>query len=557
MKDAVKPHHPARHPWLPLTVLLVTIAWWFETATDLWYATLSQMVIGIIAGTLISAWYLSLGGSKLSFRACTLGSIWCAVFLLLAVFKPIYNGDVGIVGWRTRFAASHDESLIQETQHDVATDLQSTPRDYPRFLGNGYWPEVANVELNHDWQTHPPQLIWRREIGAGWSSFAVVGNYAFTQEQRGNQELVSCYRLVDGTIVWMHADPVRFDPSDIPGGVGGAGPRATPTVFDGRVFTQGATGIVNCLDARSGTTIWSHDTIAETGASLLEWGKSGSPLIVDDKVIISVGAPKDEELRQHFDSSLVAYDMQTGHLCWHNGNRTADYASPLAATICNERQIIVVNEGCVSAHRIPDGEVLWDHPWSKVGDTQDSAVQPIPLPGDRLFLCKGYGIGASIWQIRRNQDGQYAVEPQWNPSIIPVMKSKFSSVVVRDGYIYGLDDVLLECVDLQDGKVMWKARRRPAFGHGQIILVGDSLLVVSESGELARVEATPTGYHEIDSIHALDSDEPTWSNPAFSAPYLLVRNAREAACYRLSLTNDSESNETKTAGRAEQARFTQ
>ena len=493
MTSIVKSLLRARHRWLPLTVLLVTVAWWYESATDLWYATLSQMVVGVIAGTSISAWYLWLGGSKLRVRAFALGSIWSVALLLLVVFKPIYNGDVGIVGWRMRFAANHDESLIQEKQHAVATDLQPTKRDYPRFLGNGYWPEVANVELSHDWQTHPPQLIWRRDIGAGWSSFAVVGNYAFTQEQRGDQELVSCYRLIDGTIVWTHADPVRFDPSDIAGGVGGAGPRATPTVFSGKVFTQGATGIVNCLDARSGATIWSHDTIAETGASLLEWGKSGSPLVVDDKVVISVGAPEDEELRRHFDFSLVAYDLQTGHLCWHTGNRIADYASPLVATICDEQQIIVINEGYVSAHRIRDGEVLWEHPWSKAGDTQDSAVQPIPLPGDRLFLCKGYGIGASIWQIRRNQDGQYVVEPQWNPSIIPVMKSKFSSVVVRDGYIYGLDDVLLECIDLQDGKVMWKARRRPVFGHGQIILVGDTLLVVSESGDLALVEAYSDG----------------------------------------------------------------
>ena len=325
--------------------------------------------------------------------------------------------------------------------------------------------------------------------------------------------------------------------------MGGAGPRATPTVFNGKVFTQGATGIVNCLDARSAAKIWSHDTIAETGASLLEWGKSGSPLVVDDKVIISVGAPKDEALQKQFDYSLVAYDVQTGRICWHNGNRTADYASPLVAMICNEQQIIVVNEGCVSAHRIRDGEIIWDHPWSKVGDTQDSAVQPIPLPGDRLFLCKGYGIGASLWKIRQSQNSQFEVEPQWNPSIIPVMKSKFSSVVVRDGYIYGLDDVLLECIDVRDGRVMWKARRRPVFGHGQTILIGSTLLVVSESGELALVEASPKGYHEIGSIQVLDSDEPSWSNPAFSAPYLLVRNAHQAACYRMSLTKDADSNE--------------
>jgi outer membrane protein assembly factor BamB len=372
----------------------------------------------------------------------------------------------------------------------------------------------------------------------------VVGNYGFTQEQRGNEELVCCYRLIDGSIVWTHADSVRFDPSDVAGGVGSVGPRATPTVANGKVFSQGATGIVNCLDARTGKTIWSHDTVKETKASLLQWGKSGSPLVVDDKVIISIGAPEDESLRKQFDHSIVAYDAQSGDICWHNGNRIADYASPLVATFCAEQQIIVINQGWVSSHRVGDGSILWEYPWSKIGDTEDSAVQPIPLPGDRLFLCKGYGIGASLWKIRQKTDDQFAVEPQWTPSIIPAMKSKFSSVVLRNGYIYGLDDTLLECIELQTGKVMWKSRRRPTFGHGQIILAGDALLVVSESGEVVLVEVSPQRYHEIGCIQALDSNNPTWNNPAFSKPYLLIRNAHEAACYRLSLVEDADQPDT-------------
>ena len=214
---------------------------------------------------------------------------------------------------------------------------------------------------------------------------------------------------------------------------------------------------------------------------------------------------RDEESRKHFDLSLVAYDVQTGHTCWHIGNRAADYASPLVATICGERQIIVVNEGYVTAHRVSNGKVLWEHPWSKEGDTQDSAVQPVPLPDDRLFLCKGYGIGTTLWQIRRSPAGLFAIDPLWNPSIVPVMKSKFSSVVVHEGYIYGLDDVLLECIELQTGKVMWKARCRPAFGHGQIILIGNTLLVVSESGELALVEMSPVAYRQLGCIRGLGS----------------------------------------------------
>ena len=136
-----------------------------------------------------------------------------------------------------RFGA--DRSLGAISASDEATDWQTTPRDYPRFLGNGYWAEVGDVQLATDWTTYPPQLVWRHEIGAGWSAFAIVGNYAITQEQRGDDEIVACYRLDNGQVVWTHADATRFDPADFQGGLGGIGPRATPTIHDGKVLTQG------------------------------------------------------------------------------------------------------------------------------------------------------------------------------------------------------------------------------------------------------------------------------------------------------------------------------
>src|SRR5205085_2082707 len=131
-------------------------------------------------------------------------------------------------------------------------DWRPTPHDYSRFLGNGYWAEVKGVELETDWKTHPPQELWRHEIGAGWSAFSIVGNYAVTQEQRGENELVTSYKVDTGEPVWTHADKTRFDPADVKGSLGGPGPRATPTVLGDRIFTQGGTGIVNCLDARTG-----------------------------------------------------------------------------------------------------------------------------------------------------------------------------------------------------------------------------------------------------------------------------------------------------------------
>ena len=230
---------------------------------------------------LVSAWYVAYGGRPVRTRTKIVGACWLVAMLLLVVFKPIYNGDMGIHGWRLRFSGDRVKVTVPAQSGSEIADWRTTPRDYPGFLGGGYWPEVKGVKLDTDWQSHPPQLVWRHEIGAGWSSFAIVGNYAFTQEQRGDEELVSCYRLDTGEPVWTHADAARFDPADFQGGLGGIGPRATPTIVGGKVYTQGATGIVNCLDARTGRVLWSHDTIEETGAAVTIWGKSGSPLVVD------------------------------------------------------------------------------------------------------------------------------------------------------------------------------------------------------------------------------------------------------------------------------------
>jgi outer membrane protein assembly factor BamB len=459
--------------------------------------------------------------------------------LLLAIFKPIYNGDMGIHGWRLRFATDKQQATSPAGGSREIKDWQTTPRDYPAFLGGGYWPEVKGVMLDPDWESHPPQLVWRHAIGAGWSSFAIVGNYAFTQEQRGDEELVSCYQLDTGEPAWIHADKARFDPADFQGGLGGIGPRATPTIVGDRLYSQGATGLVNCLDARTGKPLWSHDTIEETGAAVTIWGKSGSPLVTDGAVIISVGAPADLNERDKFNSSLVAYDAETGQLHWAAGNRAAAYATPIATTLAGEKQILVTNESWITAHRASDGKVLWEHPWGNETDTTASCVQPIPLACDRVLLCKGYGIGVSLLQITRDADAKITAKPGWDPPINPVMKSKFANLVLRDGYAYGLDEIMVECLDIQSGKIVWKKRRHPEFGHGQLMLIGETLVVLSETGELALVEATPERYHELANIQALDPADITWNTPAFSAPYLLIRNAREAACYRLPILGES------------------
>lgn len=445
-------------------------------------------------------------------------AVVAAVSVQWAPIQFVFDGDMTLVGWRWR---GGEFSQAAPAGKPATVVWRETPHDYPKFLGTGPWAEARGVRLETDWDAHPPRLAWKQAIGAGWSGFAVVGDYAITQEQRGDEELVVCYEVATGEVAWTHADPVRWDPPGS-GALGGVGPRATPTVHEARVFTHGATGIVNCLNARTGERLWSHDTLDQHETENVMWGKAGSPLVVDDQVIVSVGAAE---------ASLVAYDIATGEVAWTAGGRRSSYATPVLAELAGVRQILVVNEDAVTAHRAEDGAVLWEHPWLGSSDTNASSSQPVPVGDDRVLLSKGYGEGAELIAIAMGEDGRLSSTTVWKNQA--VLRTKMCNVVVRDGYAYGLNDGILQCVDLATGESQWKKRRTPKFGHGQIMLVGDVLLALSELGEVILAEASPRRYRELAAMQAIEGV--TWNNPALAGRWLLVRNAEQAACFELPL----------------------
>jgi outer membrane protein assembly factor BamB len=383
-----------------------------------------------------------------------------------------------------------------------------TPAEWPGFRGPNRDSVIHGVQIKTDWSASPPVQIWRRPIGPGWSSFAVHGDLLYTQEQRGDNEIVSCYRVSTGEPVWRHRDAVRFYESN-----GGAGPRATPTLSHGRVYTLGATALLNALDAGTGNVVWSRNAATDTGRKTPEWGFTSSPLVVDNNVIVAVSG------------TLAAYDVATGKPRWVGPQHGGSYSSPQLATIDGVAQILLLSApGAVSVSPA-DGKLLWEHTWEG-----GAIVQPA-LTADGGILINAMsamgGIATRRLAVSHN-DGGWTVEERWTSN---GLKPYYSDFVIHKGHAYGFDGSILACIDLEDGKRKWKAGR---FGTGQLVLFADQdvLLVTSEDGELALVRATPDQFTELARIPALNSK--TWNHPVVVGDILLVRNGEEMAAFRLS-----------------------
>ena len=379
--------------------------------------------------------------------------------------------------------------------------------DYPQFLGPNRNGIVPAVNIATDWTRTPPKIVWRRRVGAGWSGFAVAGSIAVTQEQRGNREMVVAYNVADGTPRWAHGDEAHYEST-----VAGEGPRATPTIDRGRVFSLGSTGVLNALDLATGKRLWHRDVNTDQSSSTPVWGRASSPLIVDDLVIVSAGGTG---------HALVAYNRVNGTPVWNAGTDDASYSSPLFATLAGVPQILMLNHTTVIAHDPKSGRVLWEHSWPR---QQPSVAMPLVLPGDRALFSAGYGIGSRLLQITGGGDDLQATLV-WES---PRLKAKFTNLVYYQGFVFGLDDGVLVCLDPANGERKWKSGR---YGHGQVILSGGMLLVQTEEGEIVLVEATPDAHREIARFAVFDRK--TWNPPALAGRFLIVRNDLEAACIEL------------------------
>jgi outer membrane protein assembly factor BamB len=411
------------------------------------------------------------------------------------------------------------------------------------FLGSDRTGVIEPRQFSVPTGSAPIQMLWDQPIGKGWGAFAVVEDKAVTLEQRDDLECVTCYRLGDGQLLWIHSHKARHENS-----LGGVGPRSTPTIDAGRVYAQGATGQLWCLDLESGELIWSVDLIQQVGRpdwdvlaseTLITWGRAGSPLLVNAWAdepdapadggrrlcVCPYGGP--EEIAEP-GRGLIALDAQTGDVVWTAGDDQISYASPTLMTLAGVRQIVSVNEKTVTGHSVAEGTILWSTDWPGNSNGDANCSSAIPAGENRFLVGKGYGGGSALIEVRAESENLVA-EPVWQSS--RVLKTKFTHACVYDNVAYALSNGALEAVEIETAERLWLQPRASRYQQGQILRVGDVIVVQAEMGELALVAVDPTEFRELLRISAMSSK--TWNLPTVAGRHLLVRNDRQALCFLL------------------------
>jgi outer membrane protein assembly factor BamB len=386
------------------------------------------------------------------------------------------------------------------------------PGDWPGFRGPSRDSRLTGVRIATDWKANRPRQVWRQRVGPGWSSFAVVGDRLYTQEQRGEDEVVVCYDAGTGAELWAHKDSARFSEA-----IAGPGPRATPTFHDGKLYALGAAGQLNCLDPATGKVIWTRDLVADSGAKVPMWGFSASPLVAEGIVTVFAGGPEGK--------SILGYNAVSGELAWSAGDGQLSYCSTQLARLEGVEQVLILTEAGLTSYDPASGKVLWQHDWPLDGGMA-RIVQPTVLDNTDVLIGTGFSYGTRRVNISREGTG-WTTQEVWTTRAI---KPYYNDQVIHQGHLYGFDGPFLTCVSLDEGKGKWRAR---GYGNGQVLLLSDQglLLVLSEKGEVALVVASPVGHKELGRFQAIEGK--TWNHPVVAHGKLFVRNGEEMACYEL------------------------
>lgn len=524
------------HPYLPITVVALALAVWMWRRGGVAPAAWQLGICLALALYGLSCWRdqtAMIGRGPRTWFAVAVSTMWISLGMLSVQWRPrlaamawigsLAVGAVVVAGlqlegldgqgaailtfrWPSEGAA---EAPIEQVRGVAANDRPEAERfAFPclRFDGTGTVPP----ERLGAWR--PPELMWSKPVGSGWSGVVVDRRRrAYTLAEVDGQEMASCWDLESGETLWTRLRPCAFARP-----LSGPGPRSTPVVWPDRVATLGADGQLVCRQQRDGRRLWTRNILQDAGAENTRHGVVASPLWLDGLLVVTAGGKG---------RAVTAYEAETGAIAWQAGDDQAGYSSPMSMTLGAERQIVVLHRYTVAGYSL-QGELRWSHDYRN--DDGANAIQPLQVTEQRLLLSSGYGRRAElidlksgeptiVWQNRRPQ-------------------TKFSSGVARDGHIFALDNGVLCCLDAATGKLQWKAGR---YGHGQLLLSGELLIIQTESGEIVFARPSPTGLHEVGQWPALERR--TWNSPCLAGPYLILRNDKQAVCYKI---GDGEPSDT-------------
>lgn len=471
---------------------------------------LALILYGLPSGFLLLMLVLSLGRSgSPAFRIPTATVLLLAAWTVLMLLRLDGFDGTYLPEFAWRWTPTAEEQLLAgqtpETEVELPEDWQPQEIPWPSFRG----PEGNSQATGPaEWQW-PEAPLWEIEIGPAWSSFAVVGNRLFTQEQRGEEEWVSCYDANTGSLIWKHADQTRF--FDL---VSGAGPRATPTYHEGRLYTLGGKGMLNCLDAATGQPLWQHDLMEEFEATLPEWGFSSSP-VVTQGVVIVYGNRLDG-------NGLMAFDLNSGEVAWTAKAAGMNFSSAEKVTLADQEHIVFGDSDGLVGIDPAEGTVLWRY---KPTDWEGPAItQPQQIAANSLIVPLGDGVGVARLNFEY-LDNEWKITEAWSNNRL---KSSYNDFVYHDGHLYGFDKNIFASLDAETGQRNWKRGR---YQFGQVLLIENlnQLLVTSEFGEVILLAANPESHEELSRKQLLD--DKTWNHPVLVGNRLYLRNGRQASCW--------------------------
>jgi outer membrane protein assembly factor BamB len=497
-------------------------------------------IVGL-AVLLVGLWWLGLSGVRWPVRLVV--PLLIVVAAVASIRKVDFSGDmIPLVRFRWNPAPADVLEAYRQSQSSgaeavaiVETTVADDPTDYPEYRNRARDGVAHGPALARDWNAKPPRLLWKHPCGGGYAGIAVAGNSAVTIEQRREEEAIVCYDTATGRERWVYSYPAHFFD------VRAEGPMATPTLAGADVYSLGGTGRLVCLSLSTGELKWELDALA--GNSNLNWGMSGSPLVYDDVVVVSPGEQRNEAGR-----GVVAYDRKTGKKVWGAGSSKGGYSSPMLVTADGVRQVVVFEGKRLAGYDAAGAGELWSVPWE--AQTDINVAQPLVVGDGRLFVTSGYAARCGVVHLVGHADdrktdsaialccgsaaadflgghsGTMTAEEEWHNA---ALRCRFCSPVLYDKLVYGLDEGILECLDPAKGKRIWRGGR---YGQGQLLRCDDLLLILSEAGELALVQAAADKSHELGRLKVLPGEK-TWNCPTLAGGKAYIRNHLEMACYDL------------------------